>query len=284
LIADLDGDGALETICRYHPNVQFPEQRLYCFNQRGVVEWIFMPGRPIRSAGREYFPPYYISAMLVTPPDKTGRRRIVLTNNHHWSFPDQVAVLDYRGRLVGEYWHHGHLPHLALLDLNSDGKLHLVVFGLNDGPGYKRATLLVFDLDHVSGSSLKTDGTPDFDSMAAGSEKTIVVFPKTRLSKTAEFNRVADVSAADSGAMAAHVSEGINEDSPYVVYEFARGLRPKDLTFSDSLRAAYRDRFGIASGDGLIAKDTEELLGEVIVAEGSAAAAEAVRKTSSSAR
>ncbi len=278
VFADLDGDGTIETVCRYHPDDQFPDQRLYCFDQRGRVRWVFRPGRTIRSSGKEYSAPYYISPILVTPRDKTGHRRIVINSNHHWSFPDQVAVLDYRGRLVGEYWHHGHLPHLLLLDFNGDGKLRLVAAGLNDSPGYKRATLLIFDPDHVSGSSLRIDGTPDFEGMTAGSEQTVVLFPKTRISQTAEFNRVVEVSAFGSGTMAVHVCEGIKEDLPYVVYEFAKGLRPQDLTFSDALKAAYRERFGTAVGDWYIRADTEQLLGEVIVGKGSGAALEALRE------
>ncbi len=275
VFADLDGDGTIETVCRYHPDDQFPDQRLYCFDQRTAASGGYS-GPPhhsliwqgVRRPVLHFADPGHTAGQNWAPQDHHKQQ-------HHWSFPDQVAVLDYRGRLIGEYWHHGHLPHLLLLDLNGDGKLRLIAAGLNDSPGYKRATLLIFDPDHVSGSSLRIDGTPDFDDMTAGSEQTVVFFPKTRISQTAEFNRVVEVSVFGSGTMAVHVCEGIREDLPYVVYEFAKGIRLQDLTFSDALKAAYRERFGTAAGNQYIGKDTERP-GEVVVANGSVEAVKAM--------
>ncbi len=215
--ADLSGDGSLQTLCRYFPvNHEIVGDKLYCFDGKGTRPVGVYAGRhaagqqpPIRS-------PYWIDEFLVLPADALRHRQIVVTSNHNWSFPDQVAVLDYRGRLIGEYWHHGHLLHLSVLSGVGQQKTKLVVSGLNDSPGYGRGTVLIFDPNHVTGSSLKTDGSPDFHGLPAGSEQTVIFFPKTRISEMLEFNRVSDVRTVLDGGMTVIVAEGISELSvPY---------------------------------------------------------------------
>jgi len=55
------------------------------------------------------------------------------------------------GKVVGEYWHPGHLLHLAHVDLDGDGREELLLAGVNNG--HHAATLVVFDPSNVSGTA-----------------------------------------------------------------------------------------------------------------------------------
>jgi hypothetical protein len=268
--ADLEGTGAIDTICLYEP-VDFATEgmRLYCFDRHGRVRWTFTPGDAVHADGRLYSRPYFIFRFLVLPRDSAGHRRVVVTSCHNWSFPDQVAVLNSEGELLGQYWHHGHLRTLALADLDGDGKPLLVLGGVNDSPGYNQATLVAFDPDHVSGSSMRADGRPDFDGMPPGSEQRVVFFSKTRLSEQAqlEFNQVFDIHATRPGDLTVAVTELSQAWNPtaYVLYDLGRALEPESVTFSSTLKTAYWKEFGHPAGDEFIRQDLKALRSRVVV-------------------
>jgi hypothetical protein len=83
----------------------------------------------------------------------------VVSSNHHWSFPNQVAVLDGKtGKLLSEYWHRGHLLHMTITDIDGDGEPEVLLGGVNDAPEYKQATLVVFKVPMISGASKNPAG------------------------------------------------------------------------------------------------------------------------------
>ena len=47
--------------------------------------------------------------------------RIVVSSFHDPLYPDQIAIVGPNGKTISEYWHSGHLEHLALADLDGDG-------------------------------------------------------------------------------------------------------------------------------------------------------------------
>jgi hypothetical protein len=199
LFADVDGDGRMETIFSYH-SWDPATRRLVCFNRNGTLRWQFLPGKSVRdNRGREFPPPYWPATFAVVRA-KGSDARIVVSSNHHWSFPDQVAVLDGRtGRLLSEYWHRGHLPHMALADLDNSGRPEVLLGGVNDAPEYSQATLVVFDDRKIAGASCDPRGAVDFQGMAPGTEKHIIFFPRSLISQNEEFNRVVDVRVASAG-------------------------------------------------------------------------------------
>lgn len=259
IFADLDGDGNLETIFLYYPLAQMTDERkIVCFNANGKIRWEFLTARTIvDSQSREWIPPYIPSAFLVISP-QSGPARVVVTSVHYWSFPSQVAVLDASGKLVGEFWHRGHLTHIGVADLYGTGRPHVLLGGVNDAPEYKKATLLSFDPNNVSGGSCLPAGEPYFQGVGPGTQTTEMFFPRTPASLDQEFNRVQAIMVA-SRRITVLVAEGISEDSAnQVIYDLDFHLDVISAFLSDPLKARYHEM----EATGLIHKGAAEVEGE----------------------
>lgn len=187
--------------------------------------------------GKIFEPPYFINLFeLITLPQ--GQRRLVVGSNHHFSYPDQVAVLDTHGQVISEYWHHGHLTHAAVADLNGDGVPELLLGGVDDDSGRNLATVVVFDARRIAGSSLSPTGTPHFLDLQPSSQIATLLFAKSEYSRYQEYNRVRRI-AVHGDQIEVLVAEGINEDDQQIIYTLSRRLQPQTVVLADPLKAFY---------------------------------------------
>ncbi len=245
--ADVDGDGQQETLFVY--GLSGLAMKLICFDSSGRAKWEFVPGHAVVDNERRSFaPPFMISSFVVT----SGM--VAVSSAHHWSFPCQIALLDGRtGALLSEYWHRGHLRHLALGGVSGKRLPDLLAGGVNDAPEYKQATLVVLDQNGVRGCNRTPDGRPYFQDMDQGAERAAVFFPRTPVSRTEEFNRVRKVSVL-GGRIVVEVAEGISEWAPpYVMYELDSSLEVINVGVSDEFVNRYleqQDRKKTRAEDG----------------------------------
>lgn len=221
--ADLDGDGGVETLFVHLP-IDFASvgATLFCFADDGAIKWEFVPGRTVRdTTGREYCPPYFISNVQIIPFPKSTPR-ILVSSNHYLHNPNQIVMLDPGGALMSEYWHSGHLLSVTHADLNDDGVEEILLAGVNNG--YRQATLVIFDSSNVSGAS--TQPGRQILGFSPGTEKAVVLFPKTCLSKIAPYNRVMELRITRERRIVVVVAEGISEarNPGVMIYEFDFGL------------------------------------------------------------
>jgi hypothetical protein len=252
VFADLNGGGA-DTLFAYFPaSEQIVRPALVCFNPRGAIRWQFSPDHNITDLHSRQWTPFYFPNNFVVISAPKAPPMIIVVNNHYWSFPTQVASLDSSGRLMAEFWHRGHLTHMAIADLDGDGEPEVLLGGVNDAPEFKQATLLIFDCRSISGASSSPTGERYFQGFGAGTEKAEVFFPRTPVSKTQEFNRLTYLTIG-AGRITAFIGEGISELEPcYVIYDFDFQLNVISATFSDALTIRYRE----LEAKGLIVKDS----------------------------
>jgi len=241
VLADVDADGCVEAILIHSPADRSIGPTLVCLEAGGRLRWEFRPGRTVTDdRGRLFSPPFWMSAFALLPARHSSHMRVVAISNHNWTFPEQVTVLDAAsGGLLSEYWHRGHLNHLAVANLGSNEPT-VLLGGVNDSPDYKRATLVAFDHRQIAGSSYSRRGIANFYGFPRGSELCRVFFPKTPISEREEFNRVTRIQVA-AGRIVVMVAEGIAEvDTPYMVYELDFQFRPLAATPCDTLYARLR--------------------------------------------
>jgi hypothetical protein len=208
--ADIDGDGAVETLFVFCP-ISFGRQgsTLFCFSESGDIKWTYRPGRPeVKDNRRVYKAPYFISNVVIVPvgPDRT--LRILVSSNHHAHNPNQVVLLEpRRGKIVSEYWHSGHLLYVAHADLNNDGSEEILLAGVDNAE--RCGTLVVFDSREIDGSSHHPK--VHLFGFRSGTEKAIVLFPRSCISRYSEYNRVIDLRITDQRRILVVVNEGISE-------------------------------------------------------------------------
>jgi hypothetical protein len=128
MFSDADGDGRFETFFLNLPVDPAARRSLCCFDGDGKLRWEFVPGRTVVDRyGHSYAPPFWPNSLALLSSERS-RSWVVVSSHHHWSFPNQVSILDaLTGRQVTEYWHRGHLLHMTLADLDADGRPELLL-------------------------------------------------------------------------------------------------------------------------------------------------------------
>jgi hypothetical protein len=225
-LGDLDGYGSPSLIFGARP----VSDRdfgcfVYCFRADGSVKWTFETGRSIDDRGGAHMTrPYLVNGVAVMKGSNAEDTRVIITSAHHLDQPFQVAFLNSDGVIVGEYWHPGHLLHVDQADLDGDGRPELLLAGVNNGD--HQATLVVLDPLSIKGSvtpSKMTDEKFALSNMAEASEKAVVFFPRSIISKGQPYTRASTLSASE-GKIRVAVAESAAEESPGFIYQFDYNL------------------------------------------------------------
>jgi hypothetical protein len=184
--ADIDGDGRIETLYAHTPaSVEERNAVLMCFSSKGQVRWRFRPGRLVHTSTTKFEPHYVISFFGLLPAPERRTKYILVVSNHASGYPSQVALLDFNGRLLGEYWHSGPLSAVEIGDIDRDGAVEVFLGGASSPR--QAATLVVLDPLRLRGASVE-NGFPEYQlqELGAGAEKARLVFPRTGLSRALE--------------------------------------------------------------------------------------------------
>jgi hypothetical protein len=164
---------------------------LRVYSRQGHLLWQWRPTAVLTTSdGRIWQPPYLIEA----PDVRQGRTFVA--SNHYYGAPALLSVLNGKGHLIGSYGHYGHLDFHVWWDFDSDGREELILGGLDDLPGRDCAEILVFRPDHISGSAAFRDGRLAFEGLGPSSAVASAWFPRSRVSRGEEFNRVAGLQLA----------------------------------------------------------------------------------------
>lgn len=179
VIKDINGDGRNEVLFAVQKRTDsFGEGTLYCFDSRGRELWHFAAGAEMRFGGRTYSADYRIYGFSTHDFNRDGHQEIAVISYHYPQWPCQLALLDCRGRKIGEFWNSGYLNDISFQDLDGDGREEMIVSGVNNQYG---GCLIVFDPRHVEGCSPQS-GEFRADALPQGSEKYYLLFPRTDLS------------------------------------------------------------------------------------------------------
>ncbi len=177
MIKDLDGDGRSEVLFSFQTRSEDGEGTLVCLDDKGVERWRFEAGRELTLASRAFRREYRIFGFDVEDYDGDGALEVLVVSVHKPDWPCQVALLDARGMLEGEYWNAGYLMEAKLGDVDGDGAKELVLGGVNNE--YARGCVVVFKAGALSGGSPQEDPGYRWLDVGPGSEAAYILFPKT---------------------------------------------------------------------------------------------------------
>jgi len=231
----LGPDRSVSTLFVYYPvSRETQGTALICFSQTGNEVWRFVPGKVVSDFKGAHSPFYVVSDFHVTSLQPGGPVRILVTSHHLFEHPNQLAVLDERGKTLAEYWHSGYLTHLDVEDINGDGIKEILLGGINNGFG--SATLVVLDPRKVGGASAQARGDPrQLRGLGAGTEKAVIFFPRACISQGLQYNRMFRMDAARS-LVKAEVAESEDDTRATVIYTFDGNLSLQNVTISDHLK------------------------------------------------
>lgn len=176
---DLDGDGRNELLFVVRtPRTGVDYTEFYSFNSDGSIRFTRRRTDKVRFGDLEYAPPFHPRGFLVTP-EADGTKTVWLAIMQTPEFPEVLEKLNPRGKLLGEFWHGGHLHALA------EGKYRekRVIFAgycENDG---RRASMAVIDYGQPTGAAPAQDPYYECTSCPAGRPLAFFIFPRAELSR-----------------------------------------------------------------------------------------------------
>jgi len=242
LVEDLDGRPGAEILVNYDTvdRLSYPPA-LICYSGEGEEQWRYLPGRVVTDGYRRFSPAQVINRLLLVPAGREGGRLILVNSHHEESWPDRFVVLDAAGRRVGEYWHAGRLNHVAAADLDGDGTLEALLAGVNEG--YQAATLIMFDLREVRGTSWNGDGDPyHLHGIEHGTERRRIVFQRTCVHKAQREGARPEVVSlrVEGNLIRVRIQELPEAPGAEVAYTLDRELRVIACEWSDRLKSLHR--------------------------------------------
>ena len=247
LLADFDGDGAVELLYRYSlPYAAGAPDVLYCFDADGQIRWRFKTIRTVRSAKPEEFPPPY-SIRTFSPVNLgSGRQGVVVSSVQAPMYPARVALLSAEGKELAEYWHSGHLQAILTADRNGDGRDEIYLGGVSNS--YRRATLVVLDPVTMAGASREENSDYQIQGFPAPVEIARLLFRRTRVGAegSSDYNIVANL-MLQGDFLNVHIAEETDKTHPAMVYlNLNRSLHVTSASANDALMKRHRERFSSA--------------------------------------
>lgn len=233
--ADIEGDGAVETLFVYSPLNSFRDpSALYCFSRNGEERWSFAPARtnPNNGSGGTHV----INDLLVAHARGETDAYVLLLDCQLPAHSAKLFVLSPRGEMLATFAHEGHLGMLETADVDGCGREEILMGGF--ASERHEAELIVLEMPRKSSpaSAEETRSTAPLQLR----EKAVLAFPRTCVNqKLEESNRIAHV--VQTGDVLTVVVSELSEDaSVEVTYQLDKQLQVKDVWFSDTLRNLHR--------------------------------------------
>jgi len=240
-IGDLDGKGHVDVLFLYHPanSPMSHSSTLICYSDQGQEKWRWTPGRVLPEL--EGNPTTFnIVGLAVLKATQGAKRQIVVSSHNEPYYPHQIAIVDSDGKTLSEYWHSGHLDHLALADLDGSGREVIIATGISNG--YNQATLVELDPNRVHGASTEA-ARPELQlhSMGAADERFRLLFPRSDLNKDLQIYNEALGVTIDHGRIRVLVRECSHIPRCFILYEFDNDYHLHSVVPDDQFKSAHKE-------------------------------------------
>ena len=251
-IIDVDNDGTNEVILtREDPKQYIPAKHpssVTCFSWEGEQVWKYNFRDTIASIDMIHSN-FFASFLIDTITINESKAIACFANNV--LYPSAVYFLNLKtGERIGTtLWNVGHLHSGIFKDLNEDGRLELIMSGLNNSLG--RVIIFSIDIDKIGGQ-LPAIGDRIFKELPAAEVNNYVVLPKSDYTNHfgLKFNEdgwggVKNLNIR--GLSLIYLYEGQKPDYKGIVVELNKDLTVKGLDISEGFQIA-RDAL-VESGD-----------------------------------
>lgn len=238
LFVDVDSDGTEELLFNVVGSGELKAGgELICFDQKGRIRWRFAFG------GRKTFQGVplagsYLGRDIMAPLPFEDRKLVLATAVHFPRFPTQVVLLDaISGRLVGEYWHPGHVTAVGVDDLDGDGQINdVLICGVNNpGPGLGHPFLARLEVPFEA-----IGGRRDVFGEPGGKEKRYLLFPPVDIFRSQGLVSFARELQIEPGSDEVMVSVAPYQTAATLYYRFNEALELQAVLPSNAVISEHR--------------------------------------------
>lgn len=237
---DLQGNGATDILLLYHPAVNSSSRSttLICYSDQGKEKWRWTPGRDLPEL--QTTPPIFVTVSMGILKGNGKGARIVVSSRHSLYYPDQIAIIDSTGKTASEYWHSGHLNYLAVADLKGNGRQQIIATGISNG--YRQATMVVLDPDHVFGASTEAERPEvQLHGMGAAQERLRLLFPRSDLNQALSIYNESEEPVIAHGRIRLAIRECQQLPGCKIAYEFDSDFHLVSVEAYDQFRSVHKE-------------------------------------------
>jgi hypothetical protein len=142
--------------------------------------------------------------------------------------------------IVAEYWHSGHLEHMALASLDGDRSEEIIASGVSNG--YHQATLVVLDRDKIFGASSEL-ARPELQihGMGAAKERLRLLLARSDLNSTLSVYNMGQEVIVDGGLIRFSVMECQLLPRCVIEYTLDKDFQLVAAVADDQFRSAHKE-------------------------------------------
>jgi hypothetical protein len=184
VIGDLDGNRRNEVVTMIPieaTNTQPITNAIRIYGSTGDVLASTSLGERVRFSGQTYQASQFWAGGLTLVRNPTGAGKEIVAAARHYRSPSVVARLDARGKVLGQYWHQGHVWPLHTIESPDSSRQWVLLKGCNDADtsdGGKIPVILVLDASKILGTS-EASATRGFGFPASSAEVAYIRFPRS---------------------------------------------------------------------------------------------------------
>lgn len=244
-INDYDGDGENEVILGTAVKTHEFNGRLYFIETDGQVKWMFSDHPELVFGSNAYSDNYGVGFIYPFKHSGSQAHDIYVRFSHMPWFPNRIVRFNIEGEIQDEFIHPGAIYDMALLDLDKDGKVEMLLAGTNNN--FNDAFLAIMPSQGYSGSTPVWGEGRKLQGGTIDSNLVYIKFPhwgKYDVTGTNARTHVNDIHPdSDDGFIVSTVLGGSREIGSYM-YHFDHELNLVGLSVSDGFLGQYHKQFG----------------------------------------
>lgn len=241
ILTDLDSDGTSEFVYLARSEKENEISRsVFCSNPEINNFPYTMPHRHLNYPNDpvEHFS-IKLQGIFLLDCNKDGTNEIIYYGRHTQVFPGVIGVLDNTGKLISEFWNEGMPLYIRIMDFNEDGREEIFWGGCNNrNDSIECAALIIFDPEHIKGSSPYTD---PFGTGAQGIEEYYIIFPRSVLLEISmkERNDIHFIVKNENKTFTAFTIEHEAEPGVGLMYVFDKDMKVIKVDAIDGFKKMY---------------------------------------------
>ena len=240
IIQDIDGDGMNEVMLGTALKNYEHSGQVRVFEPGGKLRWSYLKHPSLSFNGHIYSGNYSVGFIYPFKQVNAKTLDIYVRFSHMPYYPNRLVRFDVNGEQMDEFIHPGTIYDLEMLDLNSDGKMEIVLGCTNNG--FNSGAVAIMPSRNFSGTVPSLENHHALDGGEVDSNLVYMRFPawgKYDFSGSNARSHVSDVFPNQDNGFIVTVNGGAGGKTGAYIYHFDYDLNILALTVSDGFLSQY---------------------------------------------